>query len=316
MSVRNLLRSLRRMRVVNYPIRNMLRSTSKLLRRMSAHWPVAGIIRCQYNGLNFKLYNECDDHQVDFYYYDWPFHEAKIINLMNSFARRSKVILDIGANTGIHSVIVSRMNPGTKIYAIEPYQSNYTRLERNLQLNDCRNVEIKKIALGEKAGELTFFIPSDNSITDVSSAVENHGTRIYESQITWKKSVVQQLTLDELAGETGRIDFFKCDVESFEMNVFKGASVFFDNNRPSFILEITLNEEKVDYFNAFADKYGYTIYYINDDGIMKIDKLYVFDRWPNFLFTQFNSKYNFIPFRDMEKFVEMTFSGNTVQQVR
>ena len=273
------------------------------------------MIKCRFEKLNFKLYNECDDHQVDFYFYNKPFHESKVLTVMSAFAGRSKTILDIGANTGIHSVIVSKLNPNTKIYAIEPYKTNYTRLEKNLKLNNCSNVEIKRVALGEQKGELTFFIPSDNSITDVSSAVENHGTRIYENQIVWKKSVVEQLTFDELSKEVGRIDFFKCDVESFEMNVFKGATNFFENNRPSFILEITLNEEKVRYFNDFAKKYNYNIYYLNEDGLLKLDELYVFDRWPNFIFTQYNSQYNFVPLKDIDLFVEKAFAQKREQLV-
>ncbi len=315
MLLRKLLKGLRKIRFINYPVRNLIKSINGLTVRLRERWPVAGVINCRFGNLKFKLYNECDDHQVDFYYYNKPFHESKVLNLMNAFARRSKVILDIGANTGIHSVIISKMNPGTKIYAIEPYQTNYRRLERNLALNGCTNVEVKKIALGDQRGELTFFIPSDNSITDVSSAVENHGTRIYENQITWKKSVVEQLRFDELSKEIEPIDFFKCDVESFEMNVFKGATVFFENNRPSFILEITLNDEKVDYFNAFAAQFGYRIYYINDDGLLKLDKLYIFDRWPNFLFTQYDSKYNFTPFRDIDEFAELSFLREKEQLV-
>ena len=168
---------------------------------------MSGIINCRYEGLKFKLYNRCDDNQVNYYYYNLPFHETKIIKLMNAFAKRTKVIIDIGANTGIHSVIVSKMNPGTKIYAIEPYQPNYTRLEKNLAINDCHNVEIKKIALGEKEGMITFYVPADNRITDVTSAVENHGTRIYQNYIKWEKAEVKQSTLNNLFAEIGRLIF-------------------------------------------------------------------------------------------------------------
>ncbi len=86
------------------------------------------------------------------------------------------------------------------------------------------------MALGEQEDTISFYIPTDNIITDVSSAVENHGIRIYEEQIKWKETKVVQSTLSKLAEEIEKIGFFKCDVESYEVNVFKGATDFFEAN--------------------------------------------------------------------------------------
>jgi FkbM family methyltransferase len=316
MTFRKILNRIRRVKAINYPVRNIIKGFGKfsnsLYPRLNGRWPVSGVVNCKYEDIKFKAYNRCDDSQVNYYYYGNPYHEFPIIKLMCAFARRSKTILDIGANTGIHSVIVSKMNPDTKIYAIEPYQTNYIRLEKNLFINNCSNVEVKRIALGEKEDTINFYIPVDNSITDVSSAVENHGIRIYEDQVKWKKANVKQSTLNKLAEEIKQIDFFKCDVESYEVNVFKGAADFFTANKPPFVLEICLDDEKVSFFNEFSKKFGYSIYFVSVDGLVKLDKLYVFDRWPNFLFTQYNSANNYIPFKDLEAFADMACSNNTI----
>lgn len=310
MSFSRMLISVRKVKFINYPIRKIIKSLSKLSGRLKERWPVSGVINCQYENVRFKIYSRCDDHPANYFYYNKPFHEFKVIKLMAAFAKRSKIILDVGANTGLHSVIVSIMNPGTKIYAVEPYEKNYIRLEKNLAINNCSNVEAKKIALGENEDIIPFYVPADGSITDVSSAVENHGTLIYGGNVKWKKTDVNQTTLNKLSGEIGQIDFFKCDVESFEISVFKGAMDFFVENKPSFILEICLDDEKVFFFNEFAQKFGYTIYFVSAEGLVKLDKLYVFDRWPNFLFTQYNSTNNYIPFKDLEAFADMACSSN------
>ncbi|NOT50228.1 MAG: FkbM family methyltransferase [Chitinophagaceae bacterium] len=221
---------------------------------------------------------------------------------MKLFAKKSSCIADIGANTGFHSVIASLANPHCKIYAVEPFPPNYQRLQLNLALNKCNNVTIIKNALGSDHGELKFFVPSDNSITDVSSAVDTHGDRIYP-EVKWKETTVSQITFDGLTEQTKKIDFFKCDVEGFETEVFKGAKIFFENNKPDIIVEICLDEDKCRFFNEFAQKNGYNIYLVTNDGLYYLESLYNFDRWPNFLFTTYKDKDPFIPIKGIEQFV-------------
>ena len=232
---------------------------------------------------------------------------------MKRFAQRSGCIVDIGANTGTHSIISSISNTNCRIFSIEPYSPNYKRLEINKPLNNCTNINLIANALGSTRGQLKFFVPADNSITDVSSAVDTHGDRIYP-EVNWKESMVSQITFDDLIERTGEIDFFKCDVEGFEIEVIKGGNRFFESNRPPFIIEICLDETKCVFFNNFARQNNYTIYLITEEGLCKLDSLYNFDRWPNFLFAQYKHPYNFIPNNDLENFVNNCMSKNSAQR--
>ncbi|NOT51431.1 MAG: FkbM family methyltransferase [Chitinophagaceae bacterium] len=305
--IRKLLARIRKIVPVNYIVRNVIRSMQRSSFALRKRWPVSGTIKGHYDGIDFKIYNRCDDTQAYYYYYGMHYHEFKILGLMCAFSKRSKQIMDIGANTGLHSIIVSKKCPDIKIYAIEPYPANITRLEQNLNMNSCTNVEIKKVALGETEDTITFYVPDDNSVSDVSSAVKDHGGRIYD-RVHWKKTEVPQTTLDKLSTEVGQIDFFKCDVESYEINMFRGSMNFFAANRPPFLVEISLDEDKVAFFNEFAVKFGYNIYFVGEEGLVRMDKLYDFDVWPNFLFSQYKSEHNFIPYKYMDEFVEKTLS--------
>jgi FkbM family methyltransferase len=229
---------------------------------------------------------------------------------MKRFTQESNCILDIGANTGIHSVISAISNTNCKVFSIEPYSPNYKRLEINKSLNKCNNINLVTNALGSSRGQLKFFVPSDNSITEVSSAIGTHGNRIYP-EVDWKETEVSQITFDDLIEKTGKIDFFKCDVESFEIEVIKGGSKFFKSNRPPFIIEICLDDAKCSFFNEFAQKNNYIMYLIAEDGLCKLESLYNFDRWPNLLFTQYNHLHNFIPNSDLEKFVDNCISSSS-----
>src|SRR5258706_2761138 len=98
MTFKKLLNRIRKVTVINYPIREMIKGFGKfsgnLYPRVNARWPVSGIVNCKFEDITFKAYNRCDDGQVNYYYYNNPYHEFPVIKLMCAFAKRSKVILD------------------------------------------------------------------------------------------------------------------------------------------------------------------------------------------------------------------------------
>lgn len=302
--LKKLLSKIRRVSIINYPVRILIRSGYNLFAKLRYRWPVSGTVSVKVNDVDIKLYNKCDDGFVHFFYYEFNYHEKNVLLLTDAFAKKTKHILDIGANTGIDSIIIAKKNPGITIYAVEPYLPNYTRLEKNIDLNRIENIILKKVALGSKEEKIVFYVPADGRITDVSSAVEGIGEKVYGDMIKWKKSEVQQSTFDKLANEIGELHFFKCDVEGYEVSVFEGASTFFEKNRPSFIVEIVLIEANMTYFNEFARKHNYIIYHLVEEGLVKINHIYSFHWRGDFLFTTYNFQDNFIPSTQFSEFVE------------
>jgi FkbM family methyltransferase len=301
--MKKILHSLRKSPFVNYPVRSILRGGKVFFDKLSAHWSTSGIIDISFDGVNLKVFNRCDDGFVQRFYYQKNYHESNLLAITDAFAKRSTTILDIGANTGIDALIIAKKNPGVKIIAIEPYEPNYTRLEKNIQLNEVTNIDLRKVALGETESELEFIVPADGRISDVASAVEGIGEKVY-TELEWKKTKVHQSTLDNL--NLPEIKFFKCDVEGYEVSVFKGGEKFFKQQQPTFIVEIVLNPESISYFNEFAKTNGYTIYFFTVDGLVKMDALYDFDWRGDFLFARYKHPQGFIPSKDFGAFVEAT----------
>ena len=61
---------------------------------------------------------------------------------------------------------------------------------------------------------------------------------------------VDLTTLDELSAKIKkRINLIKCDVETYEMNVFKGAFDTLKNDKPTILFESFLDEERKIFFN-------------------------------------------------------------------
>ena len=68
--------------------------------------------------------------------------------------KRYRRVLDVGANIGLHSIILSKC--GYEVRAYEPDSQHFEILERNLVLNNCSNVQAFNAAVSSKAGEMEF----------------------------------------------------------------------------------------------------------------------------------------------------------------
>ena len=134
--------------------------------------------------------------------------------------------------------------------------------------------------------------------------IGEQGEKVYGEQVRWHKVQVRQCALDDIVDDLKGIRFFKCDVEGYELDVFKGATVFFALQRPTFVVEISLNAESIAFFNRFASEHSYTIYYMARDGLVKLNELYAVDWRGNFLFSQYSHIRTFVPTSQFEEFVD------------
>ena len=77
------------------------------------------------------------------------FYEQNLLdNWVAKYAKEAKVIYDIGANIGNHTVYFAKKLNAEKIYSFEPMSINYKMLEKNIADNNIKNVKAYNIALG------------------------------------------------------------------------------------------------------------------------------------------------------------------------
>ena len=72
------------------------------------------------------------------------------------------IILDIGANIGITSVVLAKKFPGSTIHAFEPIPPNISTVKRIIKHYKLKNVQLHETALGEKEGSLKMVVPVIN----------------------------------------------------------------------------------------------------------------------------------------------------------
>jgi FkbM family methyltransferase len=303
--MKRLLRRIREIEIINRLVRSTLRFAairgSRLFQELQKRWPTYGLTDCEFNGIKFKMLNRCDDGLIYNFYYNVKYNEDADLALFSELSKSSNCVLDIGANTGLFSIISSITNPNLKIYAFEPYGVNVDRLRFNLVANKIDNVKIINEALGDKTGTLEIAVPKDGSITSVASADHQFSKKIHPD-VEWETIMVFMNTLDNFREKLDMpINLIKCDVETFEMSVFKGAVNTLETDKPTIIFESFLDKERRVFFNNILTKFDYSLYLILEEGIV-----YSANGFPetnfgmNFLITPVKPQRNFISYKQTD----------------
>jgi FkbM family methyltransferase len=141
--------------------------------------------------------------------------ERRVLEKFISLINKGDVIYDIGANTGVWSVILAKVvgNSG-KIISFEPEKESIERLKENLKINNLNNVLIVEKALGDKNQKSKLFI---GETTGNFSLVN-----LYEKDVNYQD--VEVVNGDNYIKEQNLQipKAIKIDVEGFEYSVLMG----------------------------------------------------------------------------------------------
>ncbi len=193
--------------------------------------------------------------------------EKASFKLWKELSKNAKTIFDIGANTGVYSLISGSVNPDAKIYAFEPINSVYKKLIHNVQLNSFKNnVSAKEIALSNYTGEAVIYLEK-NATHSLSVAVNKS---LLANDIDFRTEKIKTITLGQFIEENkiNKIDLIKIDVETHEPEVLEGMGIYLRKFKPTLLIEI-LNDEigkkveqliqGIDYLYFNIDEQGGTV---------------------------------------------------------
>ncbi len=121
---------------------------------------------------------------------------------------RYRKTLDMGANIGLHSLIMARC--GFEVRSFEPDPHHYTLLNRNLQANDVHTVTPVQAAVSTENGTMEFVRVLGNTTGSHLAGAKPH---VYGEL---ERFPVQVLAFDELVRDA---DFVKLDVEGHEKHI-------------------------------------------------------------------------------------------------
>lgn len=140
-----------------------------------------------------------------------------------------KIVVDIGANVGHHSLFASTI--AESVHAFEPFPLVAQKIREKIAANKTENIFIHELALGSEDAEMPY-LPPDDCNTGTGSF--EHGTKNSPSTINLPVRIGDNYF--EKAG-INRIGFIKIDVEGFERFVFAGLKRAIKENRPVVFFE-------------------------------------------------------------------------------
>jgi len=195
--------------------------------------------------------------------------EKRSMEVWMKLSQESKVILDIGANTGVFSLVSKAINPEAKVIAFEPVKRVFDKLKANITLNNFDIVSCS-YAVSDHTGEATFYdTDSEHVYTVVLNKDLSHDKRYHEVK-------VPITTIDQVAQEQqfDRIDLIKIDVETHEPEVLNGFSMI-DKFRPTILIEILKDEIGQRVEEALRKHSSAYLYFdINEkNGLTKVDHI-------------------------------------------
>lgn len=123
-----------------------------------------------------------------------------------------KVIIDIGANIGTFSTLMSLQHPKAKIYAFEPDPRTFKLLTTNLTINQCQNVISERKGLSHQSGHARFYSSNISGLSGLNRST-NQG-KINTTRI-------RTINLSEILSKNkiNQVDFLKIDAEGAEFDI-------------------------------------------------------------------------------------------------
>ncbi len=195
--------------------------------------------------------------------------EKVSLKIWSELSEQSDVIFDIGANTGVYSLLAKTVNPKAKVYAFEPVKRVYEKLVENIELNNYNTVAVNK-AVSDKTGVATIY-DKDTEHT-YSVTINKDISPNKEDSISVE---IDTIRLDEyiIKNKIKKIDLLKVDVETHEPEVLEGFGKFLKEFEPTFIIEI-LNDEIARKIENYISEIDYSYYVIDENsGIKKVSSL-------------------------------------------
>lgn len=145
------------------------------------------------------------------------------------------IVIDVGANIGVHTAHFAALVHFGQVICFEPGRSTFAYLLRNVK--HLTNVVPLNVALSDSAGLQPFFVAADDAYSGLKD--------------TKRKAILRQEWVACLKGDdillamlrNRRVDLVKIDVEGLETAVLRGMREFIVAHRPVIFCEIFAGQQ-------------------------------------------------------------------------
>jgi FkbM family methyltransferase len=202
--------------------------------------------------------------------------------LWRELACDANVIFDLGANSGIFSLLAQSVNPNAEVYCFEPVKSIFDQLVANMTLSGF-HLHAFPYAISDKDGETILYVPKSEH--SYSATLDDGRMGMEEGEFEQQRTPTRTLASIIRAEGLTTIDLIKIDVELSEPQVLRGFGEYLATFRPNMIIEI-LSDDLGAEVERLVDGLGYLYFDINEvDEPKRVVRPIKSSRF-NFLFCQ------------------------------
>ena len=220
---------------------------------------LSGIFRVNIKDINFDMLviNNDDTSIVDRYwdnsYFDFT------IEKWSDWSKSSGVFIDIGAHTGIFSLLTLKSSKNNYIIAVEPLPINYYRIITNFRLNyfDFSRSTILNFAISNENKTVQFRTGNDLSYLNKGGSISNQGIKINAFKLDDLKINLPNL----------QVRAIKIDTEGEDLNVLYGGKNLIYKHKPKIVIET--RQKNIHQIIKFLSEMGYKKIYDKNNLISK-----------------------------------------------
>jgi len=236
------------------------------------------------NGRVLRLWSRADDwvsNQV--YWRGWQGYEPETAPLFYRLAGRAQVTLDVGAHVGFFSLLAGHANPAGRVFAFEPLEKAFLRLQANVARNALANVECIRSAAGAAPGRARLFFAELDGIP-CSSSLSSEFMKGFGDVA---ETIVPVLAIDDFLRERGipRVDLVKADTECTEPEALRGMARTLERDRPAIVCEVLSGRGTGAPLERILRPLGYRFYLLTPEGPRRQENIESHPEWLNHLFT-------------------------------
>ncbi len=173
--------------------------------------------------------------------------EQEELNFFSSYIDHGFVVLDIGANIGLHSLYAANLvGVNGKVYSFEPVKSTFNRLKENILINKFNNIQAFNVAMSDESKTSEITVSKDGF--DAWNSMVGKSCQTGDN---FEIETIKTLTLDSFVEKEhlqNKIDFIKIDTEGWELQVLKGGREYLKNYSPVIMFEYS--EDICENFNV------------------------------------------------------------------
>lgn len=210
-------------------------------RRIYSHVPYRGIVSVDCgNGRSFRIRSLGHNIENGLYWAGLFAHEPASMRAWTERASRARVVLDIGANSGVFALAASAMG-AREVHAFEPLARIHALMAGNFDLNRTAGLRAWHCAVGSNDGSAKIFDPGGEQPTSASLSSEfasSHFGDIGSHEVSVR-------SIDSFCREhcIQQVDLIKIDVEGYEAEALRGMREIVACSKPDMLMEVLPGQE-------------------------------------------------------------------------